>query len=77
MSNLITEMETIVFSGTKLNIDYWIKEVFDEDQIEELMDYFMEADSDDVSIALEEFNDDYDEDDLRLFRLKFISEVGN
>ena len=77
MSNLITEMETIVFSGTKLNIDYWIREVFDEDQIEELMDYFMEADSDDVSIALEEFNDDYDEDDLRLFRLKFISEVGN
>ena len=77
MSNLITEMETIVFSGTKLNIDYWIKEVFDEDQIEELMDYFMEADSDDVSIALKEFNDDYDEDDLRLFRLKFISEVGN
>ena len=70
-------METIVFSGTKLNIDYWIREVFDEDQIEELMDYFMEADSDDVSIALEEFNDDYDEDDLRLFRLKFISEVGN
>ena len=70
-------METIVFSGTKLNIDYWIKEVFDEDQIEELMDYFMEADSDDVSVALEEFNDDYDEDDLRLFRLKFISEVGN
>ena len=62
MSNLITEMETIVFSGTKLNIDYWIKEVFDEDQIEELMDYFMEADSDDVSLALEEFNDDYDED---------------
>ena len=52
-------------------------EVFDEDQIEELMDYFMEADSDDVSVALEEFNDDYDEDDLRLFRLKFISEVGN
>ena len=77
MSNLITEMETIVFSGTKLNIDYWIKEVFDEDQIEELMDYFMEADSDDVSVALKEFNDDYDEDDLRLFRLKFISEVGN
>ena len=77
MSNLITEMETIVFSGTKLNIDYWIREVFDEDQIQELMDYFMEADSDDVSIALEEFNDDYEEDDLRLFRLKFISEVGN
>ena len=62
MSNLITEMETIVFSGTKLNIDYWIREVFDEDQIEELMDYFMEADSDDVSTALKEFNDDYDED---------------
>jgi ATP-dependent DNA helicase RecQ len=77
MSILITEMETIVFSGTKLNIDYWIREIFDEDQIDELMSYFMEADTDDISIAYNEFNNEYEEDDLRLFRLKFISEVGN
>ena len=77
MSILITEMETIVFSGTKLNIDYWIREIFDEDQIDELMNYFMEADTDDISIANNEFNNEYEEDDLRLFRLKFISDVGN
>jgi ATP-dependent DNA helicase RecQ len=77
MSILITEMETIVFSGTKLNIDYWIREIFDEDQIDELMNYFMEADTDNISIAYDEFNNEYEEDDLRLFRLKFISEVGN
>ena len=77
MSTLITEMETIVFSGTKLNIDYWIREIFDEDQIDELMNYFMEADTDDISIAYNEFNNEYEEDDLRLFRLKFISDVGN
>jgi ATP-dependent DNA helicase RecQ len=70
-------METIVFSGTKLNIDYWIREIFDEDQIDELMNYFMEADTDDISLACNEFQNEYEEDDLRLFRLKFISEVGN
>lgn len=77
MTRLITEMETIVFSGTKLNIDYWINDIFDEDQIEELTDYFMEADSDDLQLASEEFDGDYEDDDLRLFRLKFISDVGN
>ena len=77
MNQLISEMETIVFSGTKLNIDYWINDVFDEDQIEELTEYFMEADSDDLSKASEEFDGDYEDEDLRLFRLKFISEVGN
>ncbi|MDB2314205.1 ATP-dependent DNA helicase [Flavobacteriaceae bacterium] len=77
MTRLITEMETIVFSGTKLNIDYWINEIFDEDQIEELTDYFMEADSDDLKLVSEEFDGDYEDEDLRLFRLKFISDVGN
>ena len=77
MPQLITEMETIVFSGTKLNIDYWINDIFDEDQIEELTDYFMEADSDDLRLASEEFDGDYEDEELRLFRLKFISEVGN
>ena len=77
MPQLIAEMETIVFSGTKLNIDYWINDIFDEDQIEELRDYFMEADSDDLNLALNEFDGDYEDEELRLFRLKFISEVGN
>ena len=77
MSELISEMETIVFSGTKLNIDYWINDIFDEDQIDELTNYFMEADSDDLFLASNEFDGGYDEDELRLFRLKFISEIGN
>lgn len=77
MPQLINEMETIVFSGTKLNIDYWINDIFDEDQIDELTDYFMEADSDELRLASEEFDGDYEEEELRLFRLKFISEVGN
>ena len=77
MSILINEMETIVFSGTKLDINYWIEEIFDDDQIDELMEYYMNTESDDISIAIEEFEDNYEEDDLRLFRLKFISDVGN
>ncbi len=77
MSKLISEMETIIFSGTKLDIDYWINNLFDEDQIEELTDYFMEAESDDLNLAFEEFDGDYEEDELRLFRMKFIGEVGN
>ena len=77
MSILINEMETIVFSGTKLDVNYWIEEIFDDDQIDELMEYFMSTESDDISMAIEELEDNYEEDDLRLFRLKFISEVGN
>ena len=77
MVKLITEMETIVFSGTKLNIDYWINDIFDDDQIDELTNYFMEADSDELHLAFYQFDGDYEEEELRLFRLKFISEFGN
>ena len=77
MPKLIEEMETIIFSGTKLDIDYWINDIFDEDQIEELTNYFMEADTDDLHLAFDEFDGLYEEEELRLFRLKFISEVGN
>ena len=77
MVKLITEMETIVFSGTKLNIDYWINDIFDDDQIDELTNYFMEADSDELHLASDQFDGDYEEEELRLFRLKFISEFGN
>jgi ATP-dependent DNA helicase RecQ len=77
MSKLITEMETIVYAGTKLNIDYWLEELLDEDQEEELYEYFMEAESDKVSLAIEEFDGDYEEEEIRLYRIKFISEVAN
>ena len=77
MSKLITEMETIVYAGTKLNIDYWLEELLDEDQEEELYEYFMEAESDTVSLAIEEFEGDYEEEDIRLYRIKFISEIAN
>jgi len=77
MDALIKEMEQIVYSGTKLNIKYWIDEMLDEDQQEEIHDYFMESDSDNIEKALKEFEGDYDIDELRLMRIKFISEVGN
>lgn len=77
MPDFIREMEAIVYSGTKLNIDYWIDEVFDEDQQEELYEYFMEAETDKIEDALEEFDGDYEDEDLRLYRIKFISEVAN
>ena len=75
--DLIKEMEQIVYSGTKLNIGYHIDEVLDEEQQEEMHDYFLEADSDDLEEAMEEFDGEYEEEDLRLYRLKFISEVAN
>jgi len=77
MIDFIKEMEVIVYSGTKLNIKYWIDYLFDEDQQQELGEYFMEAESDDIKLAIDEFEGDYEEEDLRLFRIKFLSEVAN
>lgn len=77
MEEFIKEMEAIVYSGTKLNINYWIDEILDEDQQEELHDYFMETTSDSIEKAIKEFDGDYDDEELRLFRIKFISEVAN
>jgi ATP-dependent DNA helicase RecQ len=77
MMDLIKEMEAIIYSGTKLNIDYALDDLLDEDQQEEIHAYFMEADSDSIQEALDEFDGDYDEDELRLMRIKFINEVGN
>lgn len=77
MGALIKEMEQIVYSGTKLNINYWIDEILDEDQQEEIHDYFMESHSDNIEEALKEFDGEYDIDELRLMRIKFISEVAN
>jgi ATP-dependent DNA helicase RecQ len=77
MADFIRELEAIVFSGPKLNINYWIDELFDEDQQEEIHEYFMESETDDIESAIEEFDGEYDDQELRLYRLKFISEVAN
>ncbi|MBW2937690.1 DNA helicase RecQ [Aureisphaera sp. CAU 1614] len=77
MPDFIKEMEAIVYSGTKLNINYWIDEVLDEEQQEELHEYFLEAETDQIEEAMDEFDGDYDVEELRLYRIKFISEVAN
>lgn len=77
MDQLITEIEHIVHAGTKVNIDYYIEDLLDEEQIEEIHTYFMEAESEDLSEAVEEFDGEYDEEELRLMRIKFMSEVAN
>jgi len=77
MDALIKEMEQIVYAGTKLNIKYWVDDILDDDQQEEIHDYFMESESDKIEDALKEFDGDYDIDELRLMRIKFISEVAN
>lgn len=77
MNDLMTDLETIVSSGTKLNIQYFIDEELDEDQQEEMMEYYMQSESDSLLEAEKYFDGDYEEDQLRLMRLKFMSEVGN
>ncbi len=77
MDALLKEMEQIVYSGTRLNIKYWIDDMLDEDQQEEIHEYFMESETDKIEDALKEFDGDYDIEELRLMRIKFISEVAN
>ncbi len=77
MSELVKVMEQIIYSGTKINIDYCIDELLDEEQQEEILEYFMDAESDKIQLALDEFDGDYDDEELRLMRIKFISEVAN
>ncbi|MDE6355287.1 MAG: DNA helicase RecQ [Prevotella sp.] len=74
---LLDEVEAIVYSGTKLNIDYFLEEVMDEDRIDDIYDYFKESDTDDLETALEELGEDCSEDEIRLVRIKFISEMAN
>lgn len=76
-NELIEEMQGIVYSGTKLNIDYHIDDLLDEDQQEEIFNYYMESKSDRIQDALDEFDGDYDEEELRLMRIKFMSQVAN
>ena len=78
MEELLDEIETIVFSGTKLNLDYYIEQTLDEDIVDEIYDYFKEeAESDSLEAAMEDLGDDYDEMEVRLVRIKFLCEVAN
>lgn len=74
---LLTEIEAIVNSGTKINIDYFIEEVLDDDQTADIFEYFKESDTDNIDEALKELGDDYTEEEIRLVRIKFLSEMGN
>ena len=74
---MLDEIEAIVYSGTRINIDYYINEIMDEDHMEDIFEYFKESESDRLSIAQEELGDDYTEEEIRLVRIKFLSEMGN
>ncbi len=76
-SELLDEIEAIVYSGTKLNIDYFLEDVMDEDRVEDIYDYFKESTTDSLEEAMKELGDDYNEDEVRLVRIKFISEMAN
>lgn len=74
---LLDEVEAIVYSGTKLNIDYFLEDVMDDDRIEDIYEYFRESETDDLDTALDNLDSDYTEDEIRLVRIKFISEMAN
>lgn len=74
---LLDEIEAIVYSGTKLNIDYFLEEVMDEDHVDDIYDYFTESETDKLDVAQDELGEDYSEDEIRLVRIKFLSEMAN
>ena len=74
---LLDEVEAIVYSGTKLNIDYFLEEVMDDEHIDDIFDYFRESETDDLETAMEELGADYSEDEVRLVRIKFLSDMAN
>ncbi|MFA4054482.1 MULTISPECIES: DNA helicase RecQ [Duncaniella] len=76
-NELLDRIEVIVYSGTKINISYYINDIMDEDSQEELFDFFKECQTDDLNEAYKEFGEDYTEDEIRLMRIKFLSEMGN
>ncbi|HEY8401721.1 MAG TPA: HRDC domain-containing protein, partial [Cytophagaceae bacterium] len=77
IQELIEEIEHICYSGTKLNLDYYINQILDEDRQEEIYQYFMQAENDSIALAIKELGDEYSEEELRLMRIKFLSEVAN
>lgn len=74
---LLDELEAIVYSGTKINIDYFLEDVMDEDRVDEIYDYFLDSESDGLKLAMDELGGQYTKEELRLVRLKFISELAN
>ena len=76
-SELLDEIESIVYSGTRLNIDYFLEEIMDEDRVEDIFEYFRESETDDLETALDNLDADYTEEDVRLVRIKFMSEMAN
>lgn len=76
-SELLDEIEAIIYSGTKINIDYFIEEVMEEDHIEEIFEYFKDSQTDNIHAAIKELGSDFTEEEIRLVRIKFISEMGN
>ncbi len=74
---LLDDIESIVYSGTKLNIDYFLEEILDEENLAEIYDYFKTSDTDNIDVAIEELRGEYSEEEIRLVRVKFISEMGN
>jgi ATP-dependent DNA helicase RecQ len=74
---LLTEVEAIVYSGTRLNIDYFLEEVMDDDHVDDIYDYFRESETDDLDAAQDDLGPEYSEDEIRLVRIKFLSEMAN
>lgn len=74
---LLDEVEAIVYSGTKINIDYFLEEVMDDDRVDEIYEYFKESETDDLEAAIDELGDDCTEEEIRLVRIKFMSDMGN
>ena len=76
-NELLDEVEAIVYSGTKINISYFLNEIMDDDRQEDIYEYFRESDSDDLESAFKELGNEYTEEEIRLVRIKFLSEQGN
>ncbi len=74
---LLDEVEAIVYSGTRLNIDYFLNEIMDEEHLQDIYEYFRESETDDLDVAMDELGDEYAEEEIRLVRVKFISEMAN
>jgi len=77
MNDLLKEMERIVYQGTKLNIDYYIEDNFDEDVVDDFMEFMNESESDSMKVLLDEFGDELSDEEVRMLRIKFISDVAN
>ena len=77
LTSLIDELEAIVDAYTKINIDYFLNEIMDEDRLLDLIDFFKEGQEDDIEAVFQELGDEYTEEEIRLVRVKFLSEMGN